>query len=89
MGDYFAHSSAFVDDGCEIGEGTKIWHFGHVMPGARLGRDCILGQNVHIASGVDPALTKGQEVRSQYWFRDPPSASTTGLSDGLLFTIHH
>lgn len=49
---YFAHESAYVDDPCEIGEGTKIWHFSHVMPKCKLGKRCILGQNVHVASGV-------------------------------------
>jgi UDP-2-acetamido-3-amino-2,3-dideoxy-glucuronate N-acetyltransferase len=49
---YFAHASAVVDDGCEIGEGTKIWHFAHVMEASRIGKKCILGQNVHVASGV-------------------------------------
>lgn len=49
---YFAHASAIVDQPCEIGEGTKIWHFAHVMSGSRIGRGCILGQNVHVASGV-------------------------------------
>jgi UDP-2-acetamido-3-amino-2,3-dideoxy-glucuronate N-acetyltransferase len=49
---YFVHSSAFVDDPCEIGEGTKIWHFSHVMPKCKLGKKCILGQNVHVATGV-------------------------------------
>lgn len=49
---YFAHSSAIVDEPCEIGEGTKIWHFSHVMADSRIGRRCILGQNVHVAPGV-------------------------------------
>ena len=49
---YFAHSSAFVDDPCEIGEGTKIWHFSHVMANCRIGKKCILGQNVNVASNV-------------------------------------
>jgi UDP-2-acetamido-3-amino-2,3-dideoxy-glucuronate N-acetyltransferase len=49
---YFAHESAYVDDGAEIGEGTKIWHFSHVMSGARIGRNCILGQNVNVAGGA-------------------------------------
>jgi len=40
------HESAYVDDGCEIGEGTKIWHFCHVLAGTRIGRNCSLGQNV-------------------------------------------
>jgi UDP-2-acetamido-3-amino-2,3-dideoxy-glucuronate N-acetyltransferase len=50
--DYFVHSSSFVDEPCEIGSGTKIWHFCHVMKNSRIGQNCILGQNVHIASGV-------------------------------------
>jgi UDP-2-acetamido-3-amino-2,3-dideoxy-glucuronate N-acetyltransferase len=41
-----------VDEPCQIGEGTKIWHFSHVMGNTRIGRECILGQNVHVASGV-------------------------------------
>ena len=49
---FFAHSSAFVDEGCEVGPGTKIWHFTHVMAGAVIGRDCNLGQNVVISPGV-------------------------------------
>ncbi len=49
---YYVHPSAYVDEPCTIGAGTKIWHFCHVMPGARLGERCILGQNVHIANDV-------------------------------------
>ncbi|MFK7772099.1 MAG: DapH/DapD/GlmU-related protein [Saprospiraceae bacterium] len=49
---YFAHESAYVDDGCEIGEGTKVWHFSHVMPNCKIGKDCSLGQNVFVASKV-------------------------------------
>lgn len=52
MPNYFAHPSACIDEGCDIGEGTRIWHFTHVMPGARVGRGCNLGQNVMIASAV-------------------------------------
>lgn len=50
--DYFAHSSSYIDEGAEIGAGTKIWHFCHIMPGARLGENCNIGQNVFIASGT-------------------------------------
>ena len=50
---YYAHPSAILDDGCEIGDGTKIWHFCHIMPGARIGRNCSLGQNVFVATGVE------------------------------------
>lgn len=50
--DVFIHSSSYVDEPCEIGAGTKIWHFCHIMPGAKIGRNCSLGQNVMVASGV-------------------------------------
>jgi UDP-2-acetamido-3-amino-2,3-dideoxy-glucuronate N-acetyltransferase len=49
---FYAHPSAVVDEPCEIGEDTKIWHFSHVMPNCKIGNKCILGQNVHVASGV-------------------------------------
>jgi UDP-2-acetamido-3-amino-2,3-dideoxy-glucuronate N-acetyltransferase len=50
--DYFVHESAYVDQPCEIGAGTKIWHFCHIMKEAKIGEGCILGQNVCVASGV-------------------------------------
>ncbi len=50
--DYFVHESAYVDEPCEIGEGTKIWHFSHIMKNARIGKNCIFGQNVNVAGGV-------------------------------------
>jgi UDP-2-acetamido-3-amino-2,3-dideoxy-glucuronate N-acetyltransferase len=46
------HESAFVDDGATIGEGTKVWHFCHVMPGAVIGKNCSLGQNVVVMGGT-------------------------------------
>lgn len=49
---YQAHPSAVIDPGCEIGAGTQIWHFSHLMPGCKLGTNCKLGQNVFVASGV-------------------------------------
>jgi UDP-2-acetamido-3-amino-2,3-dideoxy-glucuronate N-acetyltransferase len=49
---YKVHPSAVVDAGAEIGAGTSIWHFCHVMPGARIGRNCILGQNVYVDKNV-------------------------------------
>jgi UDP-2-acetamido-3-amino-2,3-dideoxy-glucuronate N-acetyltransferase len=49
---FFAHETAVVDDGCEIGKGTRIWHFSHIMPGARLGENCNLGQNVLVSDDV-------------------------------------
>ncbi len=50
--DYFVHESAYVDQPCQIGRGTKIWHFCHIMKDARIGENCIFGQNVLVAGGV-------------------------------------
>ena len=52
MTDYIVHESSFVDDGAEIGSGSKIWHFCHVMTGAHIGKGCSIGQNVFVASGA-------------------------------------
>ena len=52
MADYFVHESAYVDDGAEVGAGTKIWHFCHVMGQAKIGQRCSLGQNVLVANNV-------------------------------------
>ena len=49
---FFAHETAVVDAGCAIGEGTKIWHFSHIMEGAKVGKGCNLGQNVVVSPGV-------------------------------------
>ena len=49
---YFVHESAYVDEPCEIGAGTKIWHFSHVSANARIGERCNLGQNVFVAGDV-------------------------------------
>ena len=61
MATYFAHESSYIDEGCEIGDDTKIWHFCHVMKGARIGRGCNIGQNVVISPGV----TVGDNVKIQ------------------------
>ncbi len=50
---YFSHPTAVIDEGCSIGEGTKIWHFSHLMSGCRLGKNCNLGQNVVVSPGVE------------------------------------
>ena len=50
--DYFVHESSYVDEGCRIGKGTKIWHFSHVMSGCTIGEDCNIGQNVVISPDV-------------------------------------
>lgn len=58
---YFAHPTAVVDEGCEIGEGVKIWHFSHIMPGCKIGQGCNIGQNVV----VSPKVVLGNNVRVQ------------------------
>ena len=58
---YFAHETAVIDEGCEIGKGTKIWHFSHVMPNAKIGEGCNLGQNVV----VSPHVELGKNVKIQ------------------------
>lgn len=49
---YYVHPTAVVDEGCDIGSNTKVWHFCHLMGGSRIGRNCSIGQNVFIASDV-------------------------------------
>ena len=58
---YFAHETAVIDDGCQIGEGTKIWHFSHVMSDCIIGERCNIGQNVV----VSPNVVLGKNVKIQ------------------------
>jgi UDP-2-acetamido-3-amino-2,3-dideoxy-glucuronate N-acetyltransferase len=58
---YFAHPSAIIDEGCNIGKGTKIWHFSHIMPNCILGENCNIGQNVVIL----PEVVLGKNVKVQ------------------------
>ncbi len=58
---YFAHPTAVVDEGCEIGAGTKVWHFSHIMTGSKIGRGCNIGQNVV----VSPSVKIGNNVKIQ------------------------
>ncbi|MEJ1938861.1 acyltransferase, partial [Nostoc sp. NIES-2111] len=58
---YYAHPTAVIDEGAVIGDGTKIWHFSHIMPGAVIGEACSLGQNVVVSPGV----TLGRNVKIQ------------------------
>jgi UDP-2-acetamido-3-amino-2,3-dideoxy-glucuronate N-acetyltransferase len=59
---FFVHPTAVVDEGCDIGSGTKIWHFSHVMSGCKLGENCNIGQNVVISPGV--VLGKNVKVQN-------------------------
>lgn len=61
MTDYYAHESAVIDAPCEIGTGTKIWHFSHIMANCRIGRNCNIGQNVVIS----PDVILGDQVKVQ------------------------
>ena len=58
---YFAHETSVIDDGCEIGAGTKIWHFSHIMPDCKIGSNCNIGQNVVIS----PQVVLGNNVKVQ------------------------
>ena len=58
---YFAHETAVIDEGCQIGEGTKIWHFSHIMPNCTIGLSCNIGQNVVIS----PEVILGNNVKVQ------------------------
>jgi UDP-2-acetamido-3-amino-2,3-dideoxy-glucuronate N-acetyltransferase len=58
---FYAHPTAVIDEGCEIGQGTKIWHFCHIMPGCKIGENCNIGQNVVIS----PEVTLGKNVKVQ------------------------
>ena len=61
MSRYFAHETAVLDEGCQIGDDSRIWHFSHVMSRAVIGRNCVIGQNVMIANKV----TLGNNVKVQ------------------------
>ncbi len=58
---YFAHPTAIIDEGCEIGQGVKIWHFSHIMKNCRIGENCNIGQNVV----VSPEVVLGKNVKVQ------------------------
>ena len=61
MANYYAHETAVIDEGCEIGDATKIWHFSHIMPNCKLGKGCNIGQNVV----VSPEVVLGNNVKVQ------------------------
>lgn len=59
---YFCHESSYIDDNVSIGKGTKIWHFCHVLPGTKIGRNCSLGQNV--MAGPDVTIGNGCKIQN-------------------------
>lgn len=72
---YFVHPTAVVDDPVEIGDHTQIWHFSHVMAGAKIGEHCIIGQNVFIASGA----ILGNNIKLQ---------NNVSIYDGVILEDH-
>ncbi len=72
---FFKHATAVVDDGAEIGDGTRVWHFTHVACGARVGSGCVLGQNVYVA----PTVIVGNGVKIQ---------NNVSLYDGVVVEDH-
>jgi UDP-2-acetamido-3-amino-2,3-dideoxy-glucuronate N-acetyltransferase len=66
MENVFVHPTAIVDAGAVIGAGSRVWHFCHIMPGARLGEKCVLGQNVFVGPGVQINGVKIQNNVSVY-----------------------
>lgn len=72
---YYKHESAIVDEGAQIGDGTKIWHFSHVCAGAQVGRNCSLGQNVYVA----PTAIIGDGVKIQ---------NNVSVYDGVTIDAH-
>lgn len=82
---YFAHDSAIVDEGCQIGEGTKIWHFSHLMSECILGSHCNIGQNVLIC----PSVVLGNNVKVQNnvsLFTGVVCEDSVFLGPGMIFT---
>lgn len=61
QGEYYSHPTAIIDEGCEIGKGTKIWHFSHLMSNCIIGENCNIGQNVV----VSPDVVLGKNVKVQ------------------------
>lgn len=94
---YFVHESAYVDDGVQIGDGTKIWHFCHVQSGAVLGKRCILGQNVNIANDVrignnvkiqnNVSVYTGTEIEDDVFLG--PSCVLTNVSNPRSQVLRH
>jgi UDP-2-acetamido-3-amino-2,3-dideoxy-glucuronate N-acetyltransferase len=95
---YYVHPSAYIDDPCEIGAGTKVWHFCHVMPGARIGERCVLGQNVMVANDVvignnvkiqnNVAVYTGVEIEDDV-FCGPSSVFTNVINPRSQITRQH
>ena len=96
MNDYFVHPTSIVDENVEIGEGTKIWHFSHIQAGAKIGKNCSLGQNVNVSNNVidgcklqnNVSLYEGVELES-YVFCGPSCVFTNDLTPRAKYPKGH
>ena len=98
MSHYFVHETSVIDDDVEIGEGTKIWHFSHVQSGARIGKQCSLGQNVNVSNDVrigdcckvqnNVSLYEGVELQD-YVFCGPSCVFTNDLTPRAKYPKGH
>lgn len=89
MTEYYVHPTSIIDEGVEIGEGTKIWHFSHIQSGAQIGKKCSLGQNVNVSNNVkmgdgcklqnNVSLYEGVELED-YVFCGPSCVFTNDLT---------
>ena len=81
----FIHESSYVDEGCTIGDGTKIWHFCHVQKGAVIGENCSLGQNVNIGNNVH--IGSGVRIQNNV-FCGPSCVFTNVTTPRAHFPVH-
>lgn len=98
MSDYFVHPTSIIDDGVEIGKGTKIWHFSHIQSGARIGAYCSLGQNVNVSNNVtigdgcklqnNVSLYEGLETEDDVFF-GPSCVFTNDLTPRAKYPKGH
>lgn len=85
MSDFFVHETSYGDEGCEIGAGTKIWHFSHVMPNCKISKNCNIGQNVVSCPNVE--LRKNVKIQNNVTlFTGVVCEDDVFLSPGVLFT---
>lgn len=95
---FFVHRSSFIDEGVEIGEGTKIWHFCHIQSGAKIGKNCSFGQNVNVSNNVkigdgvkvqnNVSIYEGVELED-YVFCGPSCVFTNDLTPRARFPKGH
>ena len=92
---YYAHPTAVIDRGATIGRGTKVWHFCHIMSGARVGKNCVLGHNVFVAASVigdrcrlqnNVSVYEGVELAEEV-FVGPSAVFTNVLAPRAFLTV--